>query len=182
MHGQSSICIYAEIYAELAMAEIQISGICPWRHKFARIFRKAFFIRRFLRWRKLRWAFLHIHLNYYFKLFATRTEFLREFRSLFFSGINRYVLGLLRRLRGPIRNPDTRSYPSYVDHNAMYHCLSSLDFVTMDIIAPRGNPAGNFENHERRSRWGFQKCQNTSEKVFLTARQGGGKREFTSAP
>ena len=32
-----------------------------------------------------------VRVTYYFKLFATRTEFLREGRSLFFSGIYIYV-------------------------------------------------------------------------------------------
>ena len=57
-----------------------------------------------------------MRVTYYFKLFATRTKFLQEGRSLFFSGI--YVYICVRSstvLRGPprgLRNPETRRTPS----------------------------------------------------------------------
>ena len=54
-----------------------------------------------------------LRVTYYLKLFATCTEFLWEGRSLFFSGIyNRYMWGLLRRLRGPNVILGTRRTPS----------------------------------------------------------------------
>ena len=40
--------------------------ICSWQNIFSRIYRKAVIIRRLLRWRKIRWAFLHKHHKNWF--------------------------------------------------------------------------------------------------------------------
>ena len=78
-----------------------------------------------------------LRVTYYFKLFATRTEILREGRSLFFNVMCGYKWGLLRRLRGPYVIPR----PGVPRHTmcpwetqwSLLVSLSIIDKVSIDV-------------------------------------------------